>query len=235
MHTLLPPFPVPPWYTPATQLRVDVNLDPSSIEQELEALYARLKRPDDVLYNLPTLPLNYKGFTFRYREADGEHYIYVEDNRQATLAGYVIFNRLVELSRQADPHLRAPHAKFAPAYQRLGLARAVYGWWLDAGNCLISGARQSVGANALWHALSKQYPLMYVDLRNKQLRYLSRQVDEARRQDLHTRILMLGRNCPFDDLATRIGLAGAADLGSNSLPTRLWQALRRTITKLLAR
>ncbi|MGT2437014.1 hypothetical protein ACU4GH_15395 [Bradyrhizobium betae] len=38
---------------------------------------------------------------------------------------------------------------------------------LDAGLCLMSGARQSPGANALWHALSRHYALGYADLRCK--------------------------------------------------------------------
>ncbi len=39
MHDLLIPFPVPPWRNPFTELRVDVNLDPSGINRELVCLY----------------------------------------------------------------------------------------------------------------------------------------------------------------------------------------------------
>ena len=221
MHSLLIPFPVPPWRSGATELRVDVNLDPSHIEQELEALHARLYRAGDPLHKLPVLPLDYRGLVFRYREADGEHYVYVEDRQRACLAGYVVFNRLVELSRRADPYLRAPHAKFARAYQRLGIAAAIYRWWLDAGNCMISGARQSAGANALWHKLGKQYVLTYVDLRSKRLCYLSRQVSETRRQDLHTRMLMLGRGCSLERLGEQTGMVGAVELTLKPLPVAL--------------
>lgn len=221
MSTLLIPFPVPPWRKPGTELRIDVSLPRANIEKELEALYARLYRTGDSLHDLPQLALDYRGFVFRYREADGEHYIYVEDRQRACLAGYVIFNRLVELNRRADPHLRAPHAKFGQDYQRLGIATAIYCWWLDAGNCLISSARQSVGANALWHKLSKRYPLTYVDLRNKRLCYLSREVNETRRQDLHTRMLMLGRGCSLDRLAEQTGMVGAVELTLKPLPVAI--------------
>lgn len=221
MSQLLIPFAVPPWCLEATELRVDVKLSPSGIDKELEALHARLCRPGDTLYNLPMLALDYRGLVFRYREADGEHYVYVEDRQRGCLAGYVVFNRLVELNRRADPYLRAPHAKFAQAYQRLGIAAAIYRWWLDAGNCMISGARQSAGANALWHKLGKQYPLTYVDLRNKRLCYLSRQVSEARRQDLHTRMLMLGRGCTLEKLGEQTGMVGAIELTLKPLPVAL--------------
>lgn len=218
MNDLLIPFPVPPWRRLSTELRIDVSLPPANIEKELEALYTRLYRMGDSLYDLPVLALDYRGFIFRYREADGEHYIYVEDRRRARLAGYVVFNRLVELNRRADPYLRAPHAKFGQEYQRLGIVSTIYCWWLDAGNCLITGARQSVGANALWHKLSKRYPLAYVDLRNKRLCYLSRQVNETRRQDLHTRMLMLGRGCSLDRLAEQTGMVGAVEFTLKPLP-----------------
>lgn len=235
MHELLIPFPVPPWRNPFTELRVDVNLNPSGIDRELDGLYARLNQPGDALYNLPMLALDYRGLTFRYREADGEHYIYVEDRQRGRLAGYVIFNRLIELSRRADPYLRAPHAKFAAEYQRLGIAGAIYRWWLDAGNCIISGARQSVGANALWHKLSRRYPLTYVDLRNKRLCYLSRQVNENRRQDLHTRMLMLGRGCSLDRLAEQTGMVGAEELTLKPLPVALKAGLAWCRERLLGR
>ena len=235
MHSLLPAIPVPPWHIGITELRVDVNLDQAAIDRELDALHARLNRAGDPLYKLPMLCLNYRGLTFRYREADGEHYIYVEDGQRDCLAGYIVFNRLVELNKRADPYLRAPHAKFAEGYQRLGIASAIYRWWLDAGNCLISGARQSVGANALWFKLGRRYPLFYADLRNKKLCYLGRQVDEARRQDLHTRVLMLGSGCTLERLAEQTGMAGAIDCAVSPLPVSLCASSIRWLRRLLSR
>lgn len=55
-----------------------------------------------------------------------------------------------ELSRRADPHLRGPHSRYRPDYQRRGTATAVYRWALGIGLCLISGPRHSRGAHALW-------------------------------------------------------------------------------------
>lgn len=218
MTCLLASFPVPPWRAFLSELRIDVAQRPSDIERELDVLYERLVRPGDPLHGLPVLCIRFRGLVFRYREADGEHYVYVEDTVRRCLAGYVVFNRLVELDRRADPHLRAPHAKFAPAYQRRGIATAVYRWWLDAGKVLISGARQSVGANALWQALGQRYELRYVELRDKRLRCLGRQVDERTRQDLHTRIVMLGKNWDVARLAACAGMRLEADADAPSLP-----------------
>lgn len=206
MHTLRIPFPVPPWFWPAMELRIDVGHRPSDIERELEALYRRLTRPGDALHGLPAICIRLPGLVLRYREADGEHYVYAEDTVKRCLAGYVVFNRLVEVNRRTDPYLRAPHAKFAGAYQRLGIATAVYRWWLDSGNCLISGARQSPGANALWSSLARRYESFYVDLRNKQLRHLGPQPDARTQQDLHTRIVLLGRGWCRERLAECTGM-----------------------------
>ncbi|WP_018308662.1 hypothetical protein [Cupriavidus sp. UYPR2.512] len=122
------------------------------------------------------------------------------------LAGYAVFNRLIEVGRRADPWVRAPHTKFAPAYQRRGLARAPYRWALDGGLCLLSGARQSAGANALWQALAADYPMGYVDLRHKTLSWLGQAVDAPVREGLHTRMLLLGRGWTLDAFMARTGM-----------------------------
>ena len=201
MDTLRSPLPVPPWREFVTELRIDVRHQPSDIEKQLQALYRRLNTPGDALHGLPLLCIRVPGLVLRYREADGEHYVYIEDPARRCLAGYVVFNRLIEVNRRADSHLRAPHAKLAPAYQRRGIATTIYRWWLDRGNTLITGARQSAGAQALWLSLGKHYELLYVELRANQLRCLGLQVDSRVRQDLHTRIVMLGRGWDVDRLA----------------------------------
>jgi len=206
VHTLRIPFPVPPWREFLAELRIDVTHQPSDIEKQLQALYRRLNTPGDALHGLPLLCIRVPGLVLRYREADGEHYVYIEDPARRCLAGYVVFNRLIEVARRADPHLRAPHAKFAPAYQRRGIATTIYRWWLDRGNTLITGARQSAGAQALWLSLGRHYELLYVELRAKQLRCLGRQVDNRVRQDLHTRIVMLGRGWDVDRLVQSTGM-----------------------------
>ena len=115
------------WWRLPQELRIDV--DPSSegaLEQELDTLHGRL-------YGLPTEPLSAPRFVMHRREADGEWYVYVEDRVERRLAGYTVFNRLIEVDRHTDPHVRAPHSKSARAYQRRGLATAVYGWALGSG------------------------------------------------------------------------------------------------------
>jgi hypothetical protein len=201
MDSLAMPSPFAHWFSRILELRIDVLLPPNELEAELDTLYQRLKRSGDILYDLPSIDIAMPGFLFRYREADGEHYVYVEDVARGRLAGYTVFNRLIELGRRADPHLRAPHSKYAAPYQRRGIAAAIYRWWLDRNHCLISGARQSAGANALWHSLSKHYELVYVDLRNKSLNCLGHHVDNATLEDLHTRMILIGRGWNLNELA----------------------------------
>jgi hypothetical protein len=216
LYSFALPIPTISWLARIMELRIDVQLPLSELERELDVLGRRLNRPGDILYDLPCLDINFPDLAFRYREADGEHYIYVEDLKRGCLAGYTVFNRLIELNRRQDKHLRATHSKYAPAYQRRGIASAIYKWWLDAGNCLISGARQSAGAHALWHSLNKHYDLFYVDLRNKTLSYLGTEVSEQACEDLHTRMIMLGKNRELAELAECIEMALPLELKSGS-------------------
>jgi hypothetical protein len=187
-------------------LRIDVEQKPEDLLAELDTLYGRLHRPGDALCGLATLDIDYPGLVFRYRVADGEHYVYAEDSLRRRLAGYTVFNRLVELDRQADRHLRAPHSKYAPGYQRRGIARAVYRWWLDGGRGLITGARQSTGAHALWTSLARHYGLIYVDLRGKVLRYLGTDIHAQVLDRLHTRMILLPQGMDTGMLAELAGL-----------------------------
>ena len=153
----LPSLPsLPPWLRQRMDLRIDVQVRPDALHADLADIHRRLNTPGDALYGIPEIGSPGPGLVFRYREADGEHYVYVEDVVRRQLAGYTVFNRLMEVGRRADPHLRAPHSKYALAYQRRGLATAVYEWGLGAGICLMSGARQSSGAHGLWRALSRR-------------------------------------------------------------------------------
>ncbi|WP_456281297.1 N-acetyltransferase [Cupriavidus sp. JZ107] len=190
----------------AIELRIDVEHAPDTLEAELQALYDRLYQPGDCLHDIAATPSALPGLVVRYREADGEYYFYVEDTVRRCLAGYTVFNRLVELDRRADRHLRAPHSKFAPPYQRRGLASAIYRSYLDAGHCLITGARQSPGAHALWHALAADYERGYVELRDKALRYLGSDVTEPVLDKLHTRMVLLGRGWTMAALAEATGM-----------------------------
>ncbi|MBV8272071.1 MAG: N-acetyltransferase [Cupriavidus sp.] len=192
----------------ALELRIDVALNPGDVEHELGTLHDRIRRPGDKLHGMPEVPTGLPGIRLRYREADGEYYVYVEDTRYGKLAGYTVFNRLIEVSRRADRWVRAPHTKLGPAYQRCGLATAIYDWALDGGLCLMSGARQSEGANALWQALAKRHTRGYVDLRSKTLTYLGDAVSENVRDDLHTRMFLLGRGWTLTSFAEATGMSG---------------------------
>ena len=199
------PMAVPMPAFPFAELRVDVQLPAWGVESELRRLQARMQRAGDALCGLPMIPSPLPGFAFRFREADGELYVYVEDIARHRLAGYTVFNRLVELGRRADSHLRGPHSRYSRDYQRRGIATAVYRWALDRGMCLITGARQSAGAHALWRSLSTQYEPGYVELRDRKLRYLGRRITPALLDDLHTRMLLLGRRWTLERFAFETG------------------------------
>jgi hypothetical protein len=219
MHCLSISLPCLPWRRYTTELRIDVKQDPADIERELDVLYARFIRPGNAPDQLPAICLHLRGLVLRYREADGEHYVYAEDTTRRCLAGYVVFNRLIEIDRRADPHLRSPHAKIAPGYQRRGIATAIYRWWLDGGNCLITGARQSAAAHAFWRSLSKTYESFYVDLHDKQLRDLGAQVDGSALHHLYTRMVLLGRGRSKESLAKCTGMS-VQDESPAELPVR---------------
>lgn len=193
------------WLRQRMELRIDVQVRPDELHADLGDIQQRLNTPGDALYALPEIGSPAPGLVFRYREADGEHYVYVEDVVRRQLAGYTVFNRLIEVGRRADPYLRAPHSKYAPAYQHRGLATAVYEWGLGAGICLLSGARQSTGAHGLWRALSRRHELHHVHVANKTLRHLGNKLD-ASVDDLHTRMLLLGKGWTLPELMQTTGM-----------------------------
>ncbi|MOA40680.1 hypothetical protein D3C78_1625770 [compost metagenome] len=122
-----------------------------------------------------------------------------------------MFNRLIEVGRRADPYVRAPHSKYAEPYQGMGLATAVYRWGLDAGLCIISGARQSAGAHRLWMRLARDYELGYVGVRRKQLSYLGTSVRPGVLEDLHTRMILLGKGWSLGDYMRATGMNRSED------------------------
>ena len=188
------------------ELRIDVSLSPGEVERELDTLHDRIRQPGDKLHDMPVVPTALPGVRLRYREADGEYYVYVEDTRYGRIAGYTVFNRLIEVSRRTDRVVRAPHTKLGPAYQRCGLATSIYGWALDGGLCPISGARQSAGANALWGTLARRHTRGYVDLRDKSMTYLGESVSETVQADLHTRMILLGQGWTLSSFADATGM-----------------------------
>ena len=198
-------MPTLPILRPWSELRIDVQLPAWAIDAELKRLHSRMQREGDPLSGLPGADIQLPGFAFRYRVADGEHYVYAEDLAARRLAGYTVFNRLVELDRRADRHLRAGHSKYSPAYQRRGLASAVYGWALARGMCLITGARQSAGAHALWRSLARRHELGFVELKDKRLTWLGEPPGPARLEDFHVRMVLLGAQWSEDDFIERTG------------------------------
>ena len=190
---------------PFAELRIDVELPPWGVESELRRLHDRMRREGDPLCGLPVVRGLVPGFAFRWREADGELYVYVEDLASGRLAGYTVFNRLVELGRQADRHLRAPHSKYSRHYQRRGLASAVYRWALERGMCLISGARQSQAAHGLWLSLAARHELGYFQLKSRQLSYLGAQVAPGVLADFDTRMVLLGSGWTLERFAAETG------------------------------
>lgn len=187
------------------ELRIDVDLREDEVDAELARLHRRIGACGFAQRDIPGLSAQFPGLSFRYREADGEHYVYVVDAARGRLAGYTVFNRLVELDRRADRHLRAPHSKYAAAYRRMGLASAIYQWALAAGWCLISGVRQSPGAHGLWRALSRRHGLCHVELRAKRLRLLGAEVSAELLHDFHTRLVLLGAGWTLDRFTAATG------------------------------
>lgn len=188
-----------PWLRPA-ELRIDVARPEPELHADLTDIYRRLHTPGDALHGIRTLPSGLPDLVFRCREADGEYFVYVEDVRHRRLAGYTVFNRLIELNRRAEKHARSPHSAFAAEYRRRGIATAIYRSALDSGLCLVSGARQSPGAHALWQRLAAHHPLGFVDIGRRSLRWLGTDVDKSRLDDLDTRMILLGRNWRVDRL-----------------------------------
>ncbi|VTU23162.1 N-acetyltransferase [Variovorax sp. PBL-E5] len=181
-----------PFHRPA-ELRVDVGSLSPEFDESLATTYERIHSPGDRLHGLPAFDLHDPDLKIRIREADGEFYAYVEDVRRGCLAGCTVFNRLVEVGRRADRHLRSPHSRYRAQYQRRGIATAVYDWALATGICLMTGARQSPGAHALWLSLARRYESGFADLRNKKLTYLGRAVPAQELDRLQTRMFLLGR------------------------------------------
>ncbi|CAJ0779309.1 N-acetyltransferase [Ralstonia chuxiongensis] len=194
------------WLAPLG-LRIDVEHGSDDIERELDALYERMHTPGTPLHGMTFDDSTLPGFRLHTREADGEIYVYVEDVAAGRLAGYTVFNRLIELDKRADRVLRAPHSKYAAAYQRRGLASAVYRRALDDGMCLMSGARQSAGAHALWQSLAARYASGYVEVLDKRLHYLGGRVDGEVLDALHTRRVLLGTGWSVETLAAATQMA----------------------------
>lgn len=173
-------------------MRIDVDRGGTRLEAELDALYPHCLKnaaADGTIF-LPELhdsPLS------RYRRtADGETFLYIEDPEKRWLAGSISLNRVTGMDRRLDRFIRSPHSRLREPYQCQGLATRLYLEALNAGLCLLSGARQSPGALQLWRSLSEYYPLHHVRLEGKLLVDLGRSIEWRTFEDLHTRLLLCG-------------------------------------------
>ena len=185
-----------------SELRIDVDVPGAVIEQDLARLQQRLTATDGSAPACEELPLSCHGLVFRTREADGEQFVYVLDPKLDRLVAYVVFSRLIEVNRWADPHLRSPHSKVAQTHQRMGIATTIYRWWLDGGRNLMTGARQSEHANRLWAALAKDYDQRFVRIIRKRVHSLGAAVSQAQLDSLETRMVLLGRGCALEAFAS---------------------------------
>ncbi|QJW83389.1 N-acetyltransferase [Ramlibacter terrae] len=186
-------------------MRIDVALDHRDIDAELARLHQRMHTRGDALHAMPTVATPLPGMVFRYREVDGEFYVYVEDTVRRALAGCTVFNRVRDADRNASRFLRSPHSRYAGGYQRRGLATAVYTWALAAGLCLVSGPRQSPGAHRLWQALAARHELLYVRLGAEALQVLPGAPDGPESEAFGTRMVLLGAGWDSARLARLAG------------------------------
>lgn len=205
---LLPSFPrfAPAWAWPArlaallTELRIDVFLPEDRVAADLDAINRRADTLLDRSDELPELCMPQHGLVVKTRCADGEHFLYVLDTVRCRVVAYVTLSRLIELNRQADRFLRSPHTKVAPDYRRRGIATAIYRWWLDSGLSLVTGARQSPSARALWVSMARSYRLVYVQIDHKRVFDLGEQPPESVLQQLNCRAVLLGRGASLDSI-----------------------------------
>ena len=208
-HTVANPWPglgllglLNNWAQRLTELRIDVDLSGRDIQREFDALHERIRTNHSTRDAMQPLPLHLLGLVLRMREADGEVFVYAIDPQRNRIVAYTVFNRLVEVDRRTDRHLRAPHTKVAHGYRRMGIATAIYRWWLDSGRSLMTGARQSAGAHGLWMALARDYELAAVRIaEHKRVERLPLPPPPGFYAALDTRLVLVGRGCHLADFA----------------------------------
>ena len=192
----------------AQDLRVVGHLG-RDIQREFEALYDRIRTNHRTRDAMQPLPLHLHGLVFRLREADGEYFVYAIDPQRNRIVAYTVFNRLVEVNRHTDRHLRAPHTKVVDGYRRMGIASAIYRWWLDSGRSLMTGARQSAGAHGLWMALARDYELAAARIdTHKRVQQLPLPPPPGFFNALDTRLVLVGRDCRLADFMQHAGWGG---------------------------
>ena len=197
------------WAQWLTELRIDVDLSGRDIQREFDALHDRIRTNHRTRDAMQPLPLHLHGLVFRLREADGEYFVYAIDPQRNRIVAYTVFNRLVEVDRRTDRHLRAPHTKVVDGYRRMGIASAIYRWWLDSGRSLMTGARQSAGAHGLWMALARDYELAAARIdTHKRVQQLPLPPPPGFFNALDTRLVLVGRDCRLADFMQHAAWGG---------------------------
>ncbi|MCE3270962.1 MAG: hypothetical protein K0S57_1359 [Ramlibacter sp.] len=186
-------------------MRIDVDLDHRDVEAELAALYGRLRLRADKLVTLPIFAPRAPELVFKYREVDGEFYVYAEDVERGVLAGCTVFNWVFEVDPRVGRFVRSPHSRYAREYRRKGVANAVYRWALQAGMCLVSGPRQSAGAYRLWTKLGGSYEIAFVQLIDRGLHVVGPVLQGLSSAEFGTRMLLLGAGWAVERFEDALG------------------------------
>lgn len=174
-------------------MRLDVCITGAEIEADLAAVQLRMSTGRYPLESLPTMAIDFPGVEFRVRELGTEQRIFSLDAATGRLIGYSVFDILPEGGRSFHGSVRSPHSRYAPQYQGRGIATAVYSWMLAQGRILVSGARQSAGAYALWRSLGRRIVLELVRVRRNEISPVAIGEDDPRFFELDVR-LRLGQS-----------------------------------------
>ena len=169
-------------------MRFDYCVNNEQIEQELASLQARMQRGRHALSNLPLMDMAFPDIEFRVRKIAREQRVYAIDTSSRLLVGYSVFDILPEGSRRLHGTVRSVHSRYAAAYQGRGIATALYTKVLTDGFVLVSGARQSRAAYALWKSLGRRMRFDVVKITPETIEPLKISERDNRFHDLDVRL-----------------------------------------------
>ncbi len=169
-------------------MRFDVRIGNEQIDQELAALQARMAHGRHALRNLPILDMSFPDIEFRVRKIAREQRVYAVDTQCQRLIGYSVFDILPEGSRRLHGKVRSVHSRYARDYQGRGIATALYTKVLSDGFVLVSGARQSCAAYALWKSLGRRMKFDIVRIGPENIEPLPISEQDQQFQDLDVRL-----------------------------------------------
>ncbi len=169
-------------------MRFDVRVSNKEIELELANLQARMASGRHALVNLPRMDMPFPDIEFRVRKIAREQRVYALDTGTGLLVGYSVFDILPEGSRRLHGTVRSVHSRYAAAYQGRGIATALYTKVLSDGFVLVSGARQSRAAYALWKSLGRRMRFNVVKVTPEAIEPLRISERDVRFHDLDVRL-----------------------------------------------